>query len=204
MIRAIICDLGNVLLHFDHRLITARLAKYIPEGSWGEKQESEFWPLLHAFERGAVDTDGFLAKVGRMLDLPQMIPAEEFTRMWADIFWPNQEFIDLLSKLKNRLTLVMLSNTNPLHIAFARERFPALFEIFAGTVFSFESGKSKPDAEIFREAIALTGANPEETIYFDDIAVYADAASALGMHGYQYISIEGASDVLRLHDVYPK
>ncbi|MFZ1731858.1 MAG: HAD family phosphatase [Bacteroidota bacterium] len=203
MIRALICDLGNVLLHFEHSLITSRLAELLPGAVWDEEIKTQFWQLVHAFESGSIDTGVFLEKVGQTLLLPQPVAEADFRLLWADIFWSNQEFIDLLSKLKNRLSLVMLSNTNPLHIEYARERFPELFTLFSNAVFSFEAGISKPDPEIFRQALQLAGSSPDETLYFDDISEYADAAAALGIHGYQYISIEGASDVLRMFDVFP-
>jgi putative hydrolase of the HAD superfamily len=201
MIRALICDLGNVLLHFDHRLITTRLAEYIPGASWDEIHAMKLWPLVHAFECGSIDTETFLAQAGQILQLPQPLPAKEFQMLWTDIFWPNQELIDLLSQLRDRLSLVMLSNTNALHITYARERFPDLFTLFDGTVFSYEAGICKPDPEIFLQALRVAESSPEDTLYFDDIAAYVDAASALGIHGYQYISIEGVRDVLRMYDV---
>jgi putative hydrolase of the HAD superfamily len=203
MIRALICDLGNVLLHFEHRLVTTRLAELLPDAIWDEKNEQRFWSLVKSFESGSIDTETFLTQAGRSLLLQQPIPEEEFRMIWADIFWPNQEFIDLLSKLRNRISLVMLSNTNPLHIGYARERFPELFSLFSHTVFSYETGYGKPDPEIYRHALRVAGASPHETLYFDDIAAYADAASALGIHGYQYISIKSACDVMRMYDVIP-
>ncbi|MBE0643656.1 MAG: HAD-IA family hydrolase [Bacteroidetes bacterium] len=203
MIRAVISDLGNVLLHFDHRLIIQRLAKHLPGTVWDHEQEQQFWPLMHEFECGSLDTPEFLARTGRALCLPQSMSEEEFRMIWADIFWPNEEFLQLLSSIRERVTLVMLSNTNPLHIEFARKRFPEVFDLFSRTVFSYETGKSKPERAMFNEALLCAGCEADEAIYFDDIAAYADAASALGMHGYQYVSIEGARDVLRMYDVLP-
>lgn len=204
MIRALISDLGNVLLHFDHRLITRRLEKHFPEARREADGEQQLWPLIRAFESGSIDADAFLAHAKETLGLSHALTEAEFRILWADIFWPNQELIDLLAGLRDRLTLVMLSNTNPVHIEFARARFPELFSLFRGTVFSFETGSRKPDPAIFREALRVAGASPEETLYFDDVAEYADAASALGMHGYQYVSIDSARDVLRIYDVLPR
>ncbi len=204
MIRALISDLGNVLLHFDHTLITRRLEKHFPGARKEAEAGQQLWPLMRAFESGSIGTDAFLAQVKETLGLSHSLTEAEFRILWADIFWPNRELIDLLTGLKNRLTLVMLSNTNPVHIEFARERFPDLFSLFRGAVFSYETGSRKPDPAIFREALRVAGASAEETLYFDDVAEYADAASALGMHGYQYVSIDGARDVLRMYDVLPR
>ena len=199
MIRAVISDLGNVLLHFDHRLITRRLAAYLPDGAWDEGYERQFWPLVHAFEHGTIGSDDFLREASAMLQCSPSMTREQFRRLWADIFWPNTEFIELLARLRGKVTLVMLSNTNPLHIDFARESFPSLFSLFDAAVFSYEEAAAKPDPAMFRAALQRAGTEADETLYFDDIAAYADAAAALGMHAYQYITFAGARDVLRMY-----
>lgn len=199
MIRAVISDLGNVLLHFDHRLITQRLAALLPDGAWDEAHERQFWPLVHAFEHGTIGSDDFLREAAAVLRLSPALTREQFRDLWADIFWPNTEFIELLTRLRGKVALVMLSNTNPLHVDFARERFPALFSLFDATVFSYEEAAAKPDPAMFRAALRRAGTEADETLYFDDIAAYADAAAALGMHAYQYVSVAGARDVLRMH-----
>ena len=197
-IRALVSDLGNVLLHFDHRLITQRLAGHMQDGRWDAARERAFWPLVKDFEHGRIASDDFLRDAAAALGLPALSD-EDFRHLWVDIFWPNEGLIRLLAGLREQLTLVMLSNTNPLHIAFARARFPELFSVFHDTVFSYEEGVSKPDPAIYRAALRKTGTEAEETLYFDDIAAYVDAADALGMHAYQYVSLDGVRDVLRMH-----
>lgn len=204
MIRALICDLGNVLLHFDHRLISQRLARHLPGKHWDERREADFWPLAHAFERGSIDSASFLDQASALLETGQSLSNEEFRLLWADIFWPNAPLIDLLAGLRDDIRLVMLSNTNALHIDFARESFPELFAVFHDTVFSFEQGSAKPDEAIYRVALDRAQVEAGEALYIDDIAAYVDAATALGMHSYQYVSLEGIRDVLRLHAVLQK
>jgi glucose-1-phosphatase len=199
MIRAVISDLGNVLLHFDHHLIKSRLAAYLTDGAWDEGRERQFWPLVHAFEHGTIGSDDFLREAGAVLQVSPSLTMEQFRELWADIFWPNTEFIELLAQLRGKVALVMLSNTNPLHIDFARERFPSLFSLFDATVFSYEEAAAKPDPAMFHAALRCAGTEADETLYFDDIAAYADAAAALGMHAYQYVSYAGARDVLRMY-----
>ena len=50
-------------------------------------------------------------------------------------------------------------------------------------------------------ALLHAGTGPAETLYLDDIGAYVDAAAALGMRAYQYVSLDGVRDVLRLHDL---
>lgn len=203
MIRALICDLGNVLLHFDHQLIVRRLAAHMVSGRPDAEFASRFWPSVHAFEHGQIDADTFRTDIGTMLGSDHAVSEEEFHLLWGDIFWPNGEFIDALTRLRERLTLVLLSNTNSLHIRYATERFPELFSLFDAAVYSFATGTGKPDPAMYRTALARAGVAAEQTLYFDDMAAYVDAAAALGMHAYQYVSFAGARDVLRMYDLVP-
>lgn len=201
MIRALISDLGNVLLHFDHRIIVARLKYDFPDVQWTPEQETEFWMLVHDFETGTVDTEMFLRETGRMLGSDGPLDAAHFRTLWGDIFWLNDAYLSLMKELRDVVTLVMLSNTNPLHIDFARERFPEVFETFPETVFSYELGAGKPDPALYGAALQRAGVLPEEALYFDDISAYVEAANALGMHGHQYVSVQGVRDVLAMYDV---
>jgi epoxide hydrolase-like predicted phosphatase len=56
-------------------------------------------------------------------------------------------------------------------------------ELFDAVIDSSEVGKRKPDAAIFRHALAAVGGPaPERTVFLDDFAGNVDAARALGMH----------------------
>lgn len=199
MIRAVVTDLGNVLLHFDHRIIVARLRHDFPDAAWDDEQEGLFWALVRSFELGAVDEEGFLAEAGILLGVGDALDASRFRRLWSDIFWLNEPYLSLLQSIRTQVTLVLLSNTNSMHIAWAREKFPEVFALFSHAVYSYERGTAKPDPRMFREALRRAEVSPGETVYFDDIAAYAEAASAVGMNGHQYVSVAGARDVLTLH-----
>ena len=201
MIRALISDLGNVLLHFDHRIIAQRLAEHFPHATWNDEKEQHFWTLVKDFERGVAETDVFLREAGRLLGASGDLDEAHFHLLWGDIFWLNEEYLALIRDVKPSLRLVMLSNTNPMHIEFARERFPEVFELFDSEVFSYEIGTVKPDPGIFLEALHRAGTPAEQALYFDDIAAYVDAASAIGLHAYQYVSLQAVRDVLNMYNV---
>lgn len=203
MIRTLVSDLGNVLLHFDHRLITKRLVDYWPGIEWTEERESRFWAMLRAFEAGELTTTEFLALAASVMGVHGGLSQEKFLPLWADIFWRNDALLELLSPTREKLTLILLSNTNPLHISWAREQYPEVFGLFHDHVFSCEVGMVKPDPLIYMEALHRADAIAEETLYFDDIAAYVDAAASLGMHAYQYVSVDGVRDVLRMYNLLP-
>ena len=57
-------------------------------------------------------------------------------------------------------------------------------ELFDAVIDSSEVGRRKPDAAIFRHALAAVGGPPpERAVFLDDFAGNVNAARALGMHG---------------------
>jgi glucose-1-phosphatase len=201
MIRALISDLGNVLLHFDHRIIGRRFAELYPEALCDEEAERAFWLLVGDFETGEADTREFLKRLGVLLNVPNGLDEEQFFEVWGDIFWLNSDYLEVLREMLGRVTLVLLSNTNPLHISFARSRFPEIFDLFDHTIYSFSCGFAKPDPRIFQSALDAAGVAPDEALYIDDIAAYTDVAASLGMHAYQYVSAEALRDVLKIYEL---
>src|SRR2546423_506610 len=53
-------------------------------------------------------------------------------------------------------------------------------------VFSHRFRCAKPDPEIFRRALEVIGALPQQTVFVDDMVENVIAAGALGMKAYQY------------------
>lgn len=51
-------------------------------------------------------------------------------------------------------------------------------------VLSFEVGVAKPDAGIYRAALAAVGAGPGEAVFVDDQAWYCEGAEALGIRSF--------------------
>ena len=200
MIHALISDLGNVLLHFDHDVIRRRLVEQYPDAPRNADTDAAFWKVMREFETGRIDTDRFFDSMAALLNVPS-IDTSSFSTLWGDIFWPNTELLTALKAVSDRLTLVLLSNTNPLHITYVEKHFPQLFELFQHRVFSFEAGCAKPDESIYRKALQAAGCEAHEALYFDDIAAYVDAGSSLGLHAYQYVSAVSMIDVLNMYNL---
>jgi len=196
-----ICDLGNVLLHFDHKLIEKRVSTEFPDVLESRESAERFVEIIRSFETGNFDSDEFLRQTSAVFGLDHSEDEERFSRLWSDIFWPNSQLIDVLQQLHGRLVLIALSNTNPLHIGFARRHFPEVFDVFDHAVFSYDVGCVKPDIAIYRHALDRAAVEPEETLYFDDIAEYVDIAAEIGIHAYQYISVPAFTDVLRIYNI---
>lgn len=91
----------------------------------------------------------------------------------------------LFARLHTRYRLVLLSNTDPLHVEHMRSNFRFLRYFDAG-IFSCEVGASKPSSRIFRAAIKVARTPPRRILFIDDIKEFAWAARRIGLQAIQF------------------
>jgi putative hydrolase of the HAD superfamily len=108
----------------------------------------------------------------------------------------NQELLSLVQQLHGRYTLGIISNTTPGMEERLRERFE-LVDLFDVRVGSGDLGIAKPDAGIFLHATKLAGPAPEQSVFTDDRADFAEAARGVGMHGFHFANYERFVEDLR-------
>ncbi len=194
MITGFLFDIGNVLLPFDFAPALARL-----RGQSSIQDEAAWERLLghrSAYEGGRMDRAAFLAAARREIGFAG--EDAELVKIWGDIFTPNPPMDALVERLAAAgYPLWLLSNTCDLHVEAFLARH-AVFRHFRGAVYSHEERVMKPDAEIFRRAIARFGFTPSETIYVDDLAPNAAAAASLGFVALEYDRVRHAEFEARL------
>ena len=180
MIRTVVSDLGNVLLHFDHMRACHGIARMSPL-SPQEIYDSMFGSnLVRDYELGRISSSEF--GQGCMDRLNLDVGVEVIREIWSDIFHPVEGMEELIRSLKGHYTLVLLSNTNEWHFEHCREKYPVV-NLFDHHVLSYRVGCQKPNPLIYEKALAVANALPEETLYFDDIPAYVEAARELGWKG---------------------
>ncbi len=138
--------------------------------------------------RARSQPEPFVRELSAALKLDITYP--EFCDWWNGVFLPETLVSEaLLEDLRSRHRLLALSNTNPIHFAMLKEAYP-LLRHFDGYVLSYEVGAAKPEAKIYREAIARAQCDPEECFFTDDLAVNIEAARSHGMDAVQFFSAE--------------
>jgi glucose-1-phosphatase len=113
---------------------------------------------------------------------------EQFTEAWNLVL--DQEPIlssELFEKLSKNYRLGLLSNTDPIHVAYMESQYD-FFSYFPVRIYSCAIGAAKPNPLIYREALRACRVRAEEAVYVDDIAAYVEAAQRLGMVGMQFQS----------------
>ena len=195
VLKAIIFDLGNVIVPFDFKRAYARLepiCKYPAAQIPSRLRPSN---LVQRFETGQIDSQQFLDEFSRALDLN--IGYQEFCDLWSSIFLPETLVPEsLLVTLAERYPLLLLSNTNPIHFTMVRDNYP-LLRHFRHAVLSHEVGAAKPSPRIYQEAVRRAGCAPEECFFTDDIELYVDAARQLGIQAVQFQSAAQIENELR-------
>ena len=178
--QVLIFDLGNVLVHYDHRATCAGLAAVC------QVDAAAIASLLHEVGDdlgvGKLDFDDFHRimqdRAGATADL--------------DAFWlgacaglrRNDEALAYAVALQQRagVSVAVISNTNDCHVLWLDEHVPELRE-FDLVMMSNEVGLHKPDPEIFKLALELLAVEPQAALFIDDLAQNVAAAQALGLAG---------------------
>jgi 2-haloacid dehalogenase len=95
--------------------------------------------------------------------------------------------IEILAELHARaVPLYALSNWSAETFPIALKRFDFL-QWFQGTLLSGEARLLKPDPRLFRLFCEKFAVDPSQIVYIDDLALNVEAATALGMHGIQFV-----------------
>ncbi|MDP1854295.1 MAG: HAD family phosphatase [Candidatus Omnitrophota bacterium] len=180
-IKAILFDLGNVTVNFDHYLAVERIKNFTDKNT-GEIYQLFFDSnLTGLFEEGKLTPVEFYRKVKELLSME--IGYEEFVAIWNEIFFltdDNLKVHNLIKKLKEKFTVVLISNINKLHYDYLIKEY-AIFEEFDKHVLSYEVGSRKPGPLIYRKALKEAGAGIKEAIYIDDREDLVKEGKALGI-----------------------
>jgi putative hydrolase of the HAD superfamily len=186
MYKAIIFDLGRVLVDFDFERWFQAVESFCPYEAAEIRRRIAATDLVERFETGLTEPPDFVAQLCGILALD--IDYAGFCRLWSSIFTDPLIPEAMLEGLAARYRLVLLSNTNAIHFEMIRENY-AMLRHFHERILSYEVHAMKPRCEIFQAALERCGCRPEECFYTDDIAAYVEAAQRLGMDAVQFESL---------------
>ncbi|MDD5129745.1 MAG: HAD family phosphatase [Candidatus Omnitrophica bacterium] len=189
-IKALLFDLGRVLVDFDHLRAAQRIAAFC---SRTPVQICELFlesDVTGAFEAGKLSPEDFYSQVKQMLDL--RLSYESFKPIWNDIFFlsaKNRSVFSLINTLRSGYEVALLSNINILHYEYLQKNFP-VFGVFDKVFLSFQLGVIKPDKEIYNLVIQSLKIKPQEIFYTDDRPELVESAKSLGIQGYVFSNFE--------------
>ncbi len=187
-ISSIIFDFGGVLINLELDCCIQRFKELGVENF--EDKLSNFGQkgFFLQFEKGEIGIPEFCNEVRKLAAIP--LTDQQIIDAWCLFLVDIPAYkIDLLLELKKKYRLLLLSNTNPIHIEISAVNEFARYglkveDIFEKCYYSYDMKMAKPDAEIFEALLADAGVKPEECLFLDDGQKNIDQAMKLGIRSY--------------------
>ena len=200
-IRNVVLDLGGVILELD----VNRSIELLSVLGLQEEENLDIifskYPFFLKFETGRISPDEFIDSLAAQLGDHTL--KEKIIEAWnAMILGFQPDTIKLLTQLREKYRLFLLSNTNAIHevyyndILHMKHGIPNLTDIFEKVYYSHDVNMRKPDHEIFQHVLADSRLNARETLYIDDTEVHVKAAMDLGVHAYHLRLPQRLTEVL--------
>ena len=189
MINWFLFDLGNTLI----KLAYERVLENVRRDAMVTRDE--LVDLLEApggyrdLERGAItfgEFHDFLCDKGGYRG-----SLRDLQNVWTDFFdGPIVGVEELLDRVREKYRVAFLSNSNEVHAELIPRKFAALFKKDDRFVFSHRFRVAKPDPEMFRRALEVIGALPQNVVFIDDLIENVLAARSVGLRSFQFIDAE--------------
>jgi len=184
MVRALLFDLGNVIVAFDFARGYRALEPYARFPAAEISARIAETGLVHPFERGEIASRDFFERLSAALGLS--LSYERFCEAWSAIFLPEPVLPEgLLAALHSRCRLVLVSNTNDIHFRMIERTYPHIGH-FDAKVLSYQVGAMKPSEKMYAEAVRQAGCRPEECFYTDDVIEFVEAGRRYGLDAAQF------------------
>ena len=185
-ITAIVFDYGNVIASFDPNIFVRGIGPFTPLSPGALKQTLKASShLFTAFETGNIDSQRLYKSLSVACSLTAT--QDQFEEAYVNMFTPILTTMNLISRLRHRYKLGLLSNTNEWH--FHRQIQPnPVFPFFTAVTLSFRLNAVKPEQKLYFDILQQLQVEPHRCVYIDDVEEYAVAATGLGMIGIRYVS----------------
>ena len=201
MSRAVVFDVGKVLVNFSFSIFKDFLSNY--GASFSDDQDFFRKTSLLDFEKGFISDKEFLSKIFSNLDpkLSKNLELEEIKLNWQNIFTLNTEMFEFAKNTANSRPVYLLSNTNPIHWPYLEKEY-GLTDFVNGFLTSHQAGAMKPDQKIYSSFIDKFTLKPKDLIFVDDLEENIIACRELGWNGIHHVnskdSIKAVNDFLAL------
>ncbi|MBM3228346.1 HAD-IA family hydrolase [Candidatus Pacearchaeota archaeon] len=188
-IKALIFDVGGVVVFYDHMIAAREMSKIIrvsPKKIFNILNGSKN-KFTNSYEL-AKSPQIYWGIMARSLKInPKKIPLKKFEKLWNTIFWPNKELILLLKNLKKEYKIALISNIGRLHEKYLAKKYR--FKSFADIrVYSYKAKSRKPNKKIYLITLKRMKINSKEAVFVDDRLENVSGAKKMGLHGIHFKS----------------
>lgn len=180
MIKTLIFDFGDVFINLNKSNFNKQMYNVFGDIS----KNQTLLNLLNDYETGNINTEAFVKTLKKYNN---SFSEDSIIKLWnsiiADFPYYRVEFLKNL-KATSDYKMILLSNTNELHINFIKEHvsffneFKSCFDKF---YLSHEIKLRKPNKEIFDFVLKSNNISAEETLFIDDTLEHINTASKLNI-----------------------
>jgi putative hydrolase of the HAD superfamily len=188
MVRALLFDMGNVLLHFSHDRMYEQIGALVGRSADETRRVCERAEWLSRSDMQIVSDDDTARELGGLFGV--RLDAKSLWLAVSDIFWPNETIDPIVRQLAGLgLPMVLVSNTCSAHMRWVTGRF-SILDHFPKKILSFEVGAAKPSDLIFAAAARAAGCPAADCLFVDDTPGHVEAARRIGFDAVRYESTE--------------
>lgn len=198
-IQAVIFDLGRVLVNVDiTRGIFGLFGHSLANGTEAAVAQMMREPAYAAYNAGKLTPQQFYEAMKTKFSLE--VDFAEFARLWCDVFDSMAGMDELVKQLHGKVRLGLLSDTDPMHWNYIRERF-AFISLIDRPTLSFETGFRKPTKEAYLVAVRNVGVAASQCLYVDDLMENVRGAIDAGLEAVQFKGTDILSQEMRIREI---
>ncbi len=187
-ITTLFLDIGGVLLTngWDHNSRTRAAETF---GLNYDEMSERHHLTFDTYEEGKLSLDEYLDRVVFYQDRP--FSREEFKKFMYDQSQPYPDMIQLIRGLKTQygLRVAVVSNEGRELTIYRVQQFElrTFVDFFVSSCFVHYR---KPDEDMYRIALDISQARPEQVIYIDDRGLFVEVARGVGLTGIIHTGYE--------------
>ena len=193
MIKNLVFDFGQVLVHFEPEYMVGR---YVSDPADAKLLENVVFDRLYwdRLDAGTITDEETVKLVKERLPERLWEVAETIYYNWIYNIPEIDGMRELIVYLKENygISVLLTSNISKYFVAH-RDEIPML-KLLDNCIFSSICGYVKPDVKIFEHLINECGIKPDETLFVDDRRENVEGARAAGINGYVF---DGDAEKLR-------
>ncbi len=192
-IETIVFDFGGVLLDLYPERTIDQLEEILGVRWDLTIKQNDDYKFLYDFEKGTINMETWLWNLQKQV--PQNVPSPRaLINAWNAMLggW-NKEKFDVLRHLKRKYKILLLSNTNEVHLDWVYKDLVDNHEIsnfeqqfFDKAYFSHLIGMRKPDLEIYEFVSKDFGLDINSTLFIDDNIENVKAAKEYGWKAFKH------------------
>jgi putative hydrolase of the HAD superfamily len=193
-ITTLFLDIGGILLTngWDHNIRARAAEKFsLDYAEMNERHHLTF----DIYEEGKLSLDEYLKRV--VFYQPRDFTPDVFKAFMYAQSQPFPEMIELMRGLKTQhgLQVAAVSNEGRELTTYRVQQFKlgTFIDFFVSSCFVHYR---KPNEDIYRIALDIAQANPDQVVYIDDRAMFVEVAQGLGIRGILHTSYQATIKVL--------